>query len=364
MRIIAHLDMDAFFAAVEERERPRLRGRPIIIGADPEEGQGRGVVSTASYKARAYGIHSAMPISKAWQLAETARRAGQPEAVWLEPDFKKYSATSDRIMATVRQHAQEFEQASIDEAYLDLSPAGSFKKAIEICRDIKKEIKRKEKLTCSIGLGPNKLIAKIASDREKPDGLTVVESETVESFLSPLSIRVIPGIGPKTEKILNQLRIQTVQDALCLTEKELDELLGKWGIELYRKVRGQDDSPISHGEEAKSIGEQETFPKDTRDPSVLLEHLQTLCRNVFRRLGQDGFEGFRRVVVTVRFAGFDTKNRSATLPVPARTCEALEFEAAKLILPFFDRRENPGRKAIRLIGVRVELLDRLVGEFR
>jgi len=185
--IIGHLDLDAFFAAVEERDRPELRGQPLVVGADPEGGRGRGVVSTANYAARRYGIHSAMPISRAWKLSEAARRRGEPPVVFVPPRLSRYAEVSARVMAIVRRHVPLVEEAGIDEAYLDLSFAGNFAAAREICRTIKEQIKAEEHLTASIGVGPNKLIAKIASDFQKPDGLTVVTPEEAEAFLAGLS---------------------------------------------------------------------------------------------------------------------------------------------------------------------------------
>ncbi len=349
--------MDAFFAAIEERDRPRLRGLPIVVGADPREGKGRGIVSTANYKAREYGIRSALPISTAWRFSKEARRAGKPEVVFIEPDFRKYSTSSEKIVGIIRKHAPLVEQASIDEAYFDLSFVGSYETAQKLCETIKKEIKKEEGLTCTIGIGPNKLIAKIASDIKKPDGLTVVREEEAEKFLEPLAIRKIPGIGPKTEEMFKKMRIIKVADLKKFSEEELDELLGKWGIELYRKIRGRDDSPIVEEYEAKSIGEQETFEKDSRDPSFISERLKTLCDGVFKSFERSDFENFRTVVVTVRFTDFSTKNRSYTMPESSDSKKVLEFESLKLLIPFFDKRENPSRKAIRLIGVRMEKLE-------
>lgn len=160
MRIIAHLDMDAFFAAIEERDNPQFYGMPIAVGADPKSGQGRGVVATANYKAREYGIHSALPISKAWQYSEAARRRGKPPVIFLPANFERYTEASEHIMAIIRAHAPLVEQASVDEAYFDISFFGSYAKAEKICRAIKGEIKEKEKVTASVGIGPNKLIAK------------------------------------------------------------------------------------------------------------------------------------------------------------------------------------------------------------
>ena len=356
MRIIAHLDMDAFFAAVEERDNPRLRGLPIVVGADPKNGKGRGVVSTANYKAREYGIRSAMPISEAWRRAEEGTRKGGPAAVFLRGNFKKYGEVSARIMEIIRARAPIVEEASIDEAYFDLGFAGTYEKAKDICAEIKKEIKNKERLTATVGMGPNKLIAKIASDRQKPDGLTIVRENEAESFLEPLSIRTIPGIGPKTEESFAGRGAKTVKDLKKLTLAELESLMGKWGVELYYKARGIDDSPVTEEYEVKSIGEQETFAEDSRDPQFILARLKLLSASVFGRLKRSDFRTFKAVVITVRFADFETKTRTRTLLRPSSDLKDLEFEAMRLILPFFDKRENSRGKKLRLIGVRIEKL--------
>ena len=197
MRIIGHLDMDAFFASLEEAGSEIFYGKPIVVGADPKNGQGRGVVSTANYKAREYGIKSALPISKAWQLSQKAKAEGKPEAVFVQPDFERYEKAHEEIFEVIKRHSDLVEPASIDEFYFDLSFAQNFLKAEEICKKIKKEIKGKLKVTCSVGIGPNKLIAKIAAGIKKPDGLFLVLPQDAEKFLEPLSIREIPGIGPK-----------------------------------------------------------------------------------------------------------------------------------------------------------------------
>jgi DNA polymerase IV (DinB-like DNA polymerase) len=264
-RIIAHLDMDAFFAAVEERERPQLKGLPIAVGADPMDGKGRGVVSTANYPARVYGLHSAMPITQAWRRSEWARRQGKPAVVFLRPNFVQYTETSGRIRAIVEQHAATIQQAGIDELYMDLSATGSYERAREIAQAIKRDIAAEERLTASIGLGPNKLIAKIASDANKPDGLTVVEAQDVEAFLAPLSVRKIPGIGPKTEAALRQQHIIVVQDLKRFSEADLVERFGKWGRALYERVRGRDEDPVQETDEVKL-----SYP---RFPGQVVKHI-------------------------------------------------------------------------------------------
>jgi DNA polymerase IV (DinB-like DNA polymerase) len=356
MRIVAHLDMDAFFAAVEERDNPRFRGLPIAVGADPRGGQGRGVVATANYKARAYGLHSALPISWAWRLSEQARRRGLPPVVFVAPDFEKYVRSSREIAAIVQARVPLVERAGLDEMYMDLSFAGSYPAAEDLARDLKREIREKEKLTASIGIGPNKLIAKIASDVRKPDGLTVVREDEAEAFLEPLSIRKLPGIGPKTEATLNSLGIRTVRDLKALSGEKLEELFGKWGEDIREMARGRDDSPVEESGEVKSIGEQETFLEDTLEAELIASRLKEMAGSVFERLRESGFEAFRTIVLTVRFADFETKSRSSTAKGSLSSAEDLFAGGLRLLLPFFDSRENPKRKRVRLIGLRVEKL--------
>ena len=358
MRIIAHLDMDAFFAAVEERRDPELRGRPVVIGADPKAGKGRGVVATASYAARKYGIRSATPISRAWRLAEAARRRGEPATLFLRGNHALYREVSARIMALVAERADAFEEASIDEAYLDISSVADFQNAEAHARTVKAQILDREGLTCSVGIGPNKLVAKIASDFRKPDGLTVVLPEAVQDFLDPLSIRVIPGIGPKTETFLRERGIGTIAELRRVERPRLVEWLGKWGDDVHERARGVSLSPVSNEWERKSVGEQETFEQDTLDRSFVLERVRALAADVFERMLADGIRGFRTVTITVRFEHFVTVSRSLTAETPLLTRDALEGTADRLLAPFFDERENPKGRRIRLIGVRVEKLAR------
>lgn len=356
MRIIAHVDMDAFYASVEERYHPELRGRPVVVGADPKGGAGRGVVTAASYAARKYGIRSALPISRAWRLAQVARKKGEPEVVFVRGDRALYALVSGRIMALIGEGVDAFEDASIDEAYVDLSSLGDLERAREHARALKGRILEREGLTCSVGIGPNKLVAKIASDFRKPDGLTLVGPEQVQSFLDPLPIRVIPGIGPKTEAFLHDKRIKTVAELRGVDLAQLREWFGKGGEDLHRKARGLSDDPVTSEWERKSVGEQETFETDTLDREFVLERARELGETVFRRFVAERFEGFRTVTITVRFSGFLTVSRSRTGKAPFTSAEQLHAEVRQLLEPFFDERENPKGKKIRLIGVRVEKL--------
>ncbi|MCL5006802.1 MAG: DNA polymerase IV [Patescibacteria group bacterium] len=355
-RIIAHLDMDAFFAAIEERDRPELAGRPVVVGADPRGGRGRGVVSTANYTARAYGIHSAQPIATAWRLSEEAAKAGKKKAVFLPVSMEKYSLVSAEVMKIVRNKVQIVEQTSVDEAYLDLSFTGSFENSERVMREIKAEIKKKERLTASVGIGPNKLIAKIASDLDKPDGLRVVRPKEAQGVLDPLAARVLPGVGPKSSARLSELGAQTIGDLRDVGLRRLTDLFGKAGLNMYEMSRGRDDSPVTEEREPKSVGEQETFDEDTLDSGFLTERMEKTAERVYERLKQQGFTRFKTVVVTVRFANFVTHTRSRSLKVPDSTVDALKFTALALFLPFLDKRENPHKNLIRLVGVRVENL--------
>jgi nucleotidyltransferase/DNA polymerase involved in DNA repair len=270
--------------------------------------------------------------------------------------MKKYAAVSERVMAIIRSFAPVVEEAGIDEAYADLSFAGSYEHAEDVCRAIKDAIRSNERLTASAGIGPNKLIAKIASNEHKPDGLTVVREDEAEAFLEPMPVRKMPGIGPKTEAELAKQGIALVRDLKRFSRQDLQEMFGKRGLDFYDEVRGLDESPLQEHYEPKSIGEEETFDQDTRDATFIGECLKTLCQEVMKRFAREGFETFRTVVVKVRFADFETHTRTHTLQNAANSAATLEREALKLLLPFLDRRANPHRKAIRLVGVRVEKL--------
>lgn len=358
MRIVAHVDMDAFYAAVEAQRDPALRDRPVVVGADPKEGRGRGVVTAASYAARRYGIRSALPITRAWRLAEAARLRGEPETIFVRDDHALYREVSARIMAILDGAGDAFQKTSVDEAYLELSSLGSFDAAIERAGQIKAQILGQEGLTASVGIGPNKLVAKIASDFQKPDGLTVVRPEEVQAFLDPLRIRVVPGIGPKTERFLHERHIRTVADLRGLERDQLAEWLGRSGEDLFLKARGLSESAVTNDRERKSVGEQETFEVDTLDTAFLQERARALARTVWSRLEGHGFRAFKTVTVTVRFENFITFARSRTSREAWTSEEALWMAALDLLLPFLDARENPRSRKLRLIGVRAEKLSR------
>jgi DNA polymerase IV (DinB-like DNA polymerase) len=343
MRVILHVDLDAFFPSVEVRAHPELKGKPVVVGADPKGGIGRGVVSSASYEARKFGIRSAMPISRAWKLC--------PDCVYLRPHFDLYVPASNAIMNILRSHADKFEQGGIDEAYLDISSkVKDFDEAGEFAKHLMEEVLEKEKLTCSIGVAPNKLVAKIASDYKKPYGLTVVKPEDVKDFLFPMAVRKIPGIGPKTEHALKELNIETIRDLASLTPETLTRLFGTLGTRLHDYANGIDNDEVIEGYETKSIGRDVTFEKDVDDEEQIFHVLDELAEEVRADVIANGFK-FKTITVRIRYEDFDTHTRSKSLLFATNDPDILKNNAKRLIVPFLR-----GNKKIRLIGVRVSSL--------
>lgn len=343
MRIILHVDLDAFFPSVEARANPKLKGKPVIVGADPKEGKGRGVVSSASYEARKCGIRSAMPISRAWRLC--------PDGVFLRPNFRLYVEASNSIMKILKSYADKFEQGGIDEAYLDVSnKAKSFGEARELARRIMEEVLSRENLTCSVGIGPNKMVAKIASDFQKPFGLTVVEEKDVKGFLFPLKVRSLPGVGPKTEGRLKELGIETIGDLASKSPEMLTKLFGIWGTRLHEFANGIDNSEVIEEYETKSVGRDVTFEMDVDDEGQILGVLDELAEEVHADITASGFK-FKTITVRVRYQHFDTHIHSKSLPFPTDDLDILRNTGKRLMAPFLR-----GRKRVRLIGLRVSNL--------
>ena len=347
-RIIMHVDLDAFFAAVEQREKPELKGKAVVVGADPKEGHGRGVVSTASYEARKFGVKSAMPITRAWRLC-----AGQ--CVFVPVQYERYAEVSANLMKILKKYADKFEPAGIDEAYLDVSRVGGFEKAKGVGVAIRKEVLRKERLTCSIGIGPNKLIAKIASDYQKPDGLTVVGPRQVWDFLATMPVRRLYGIGPKTAAALAQMNVQTVAQLRRKSMAELAEAFGSFGREMYEMARGIDERPLVEDWEAKQIGRQITFEEDTDDKKAIWETVLELVLDVHNQLRGEK-KAYRTVTIKVRYEDFETHTAARTLIEPTQSADAIATVAKELFEPFLKRLKE---KKIRLVGVSVSGLVQL-----
>lgn len=340
-RIILHIDMDAFFAQIEERENPRFKGKPIIVGADPKEGKGRGVVSTCNYSARKYGIHSALPISRAYKLC--------PDAIFLPVNIGLYQKVSERVMSIVKRYSEIWEAVSLDEAYLDISFLGSYQKAVELAGKLKKEIIVQEKLTATIGIGENKLIAKMAAEKAKPDGLLLIKPEQVKNFLEPLDIEDLPGIGPKTAEKLRDIGINKIKELKGLPKLKLKEMFGKVGENFYERAQGIDEESVISDRAVKSIGKEYTFERDTRDSGILFETFEEIIKEVWQELKENNFS-FKTITVICRFQGFETHTKSKTFEKPSEDFETLQKEAKKLLLKFIVENQKP----IRLIGLRVK----------
>jgi len=342
-RIILHIDMDYFFAQIEERENPQFKGKPVVVGADPKGGRGRGVVSTANYEARKYGIKSGMPISKAYQLC--------PNAIFLPVNIELYEKVSKEIMEIVKKYSPIYEVVSLDEAYLDISFCRRWEKAETHGRKLKREIFEKEKLTCTVGIGPNKTVAKLAAEKAKPNGLKVVKPEEVEKFLDPLDIDDLPGIGPKTAEKLRKIGINKIFELKKLSKEKLKEMFGKIGERIWERARGIDEEPVSPEEVIKSIGRQITFERDTRDAKLIFGIFERLIKEVYEELMQNNFS-FKTITVICRFKNFETHTKSKTLKKPTQDFEIFKKEAKKLLLKFLIENKKP----VRLIGVRISNL--------
>ncbi|KQC05250.1 MAG: DNA polymerase IV [Methanolinea sp. SDB] len=340
-RIILHLDMDSFFASVEIRDDPGLLGKPVVVGADPLEGRGRGVVSTASYEARRFGIHSGMPISRAFILC--------PHAVFIRPHFDLYTHASARVMEIIRSFADRWEQVSIDEAYLDMSHLETYEEAGVVAEDLKQTIKERERLTCSVGIAPTKPVAKIASDFNKPDGLTIVRPWEVRDFLSPLPVGRIPGIGRVTGIELENLGILTIGQLAGYDIQSLLARFGRWAVQMQNLAVGLDDGEVRSREGFRSVSRETTFQEDTADSSLLATTLDLMAKDLIENLVHEHLV-FRTVTVKVRYEDFDTHTRSRTLDTYSRDPGTVHRIADSLL------RDLSSEKKIRLIGLRLSSL--------
>ena len=342
MRRILHIDMDAFFAAVEQKRNPKLIGKPVGIGGGGDPAQ-RGVVSTASYEARRYGIHSAMPLRTAHKLC--------PEAIFLPVDYREYARVSEKIKNIFRQFTPVMEDVGIDEAFLEMPDDD--RSAEALAAEIKRRIREETGLTCSIGISHNKLLAKIASDMQKPDGLTVITEGDIAARIWPLSVRKLWGVGPKTEAHLNAAGIGTIGRLAAIPLERLVEMFGKsYGEYLFSASRGIDESPLVTHWEPKSTSRETTFQQDTDKWQVVARNLAELTREVVEDMRRVGVKG-RTVTVKVRFSDFKTYTRAKTLREPLDSLEDIR----KAAFDCLGRIDLKGK--VRLIGVRVGRLERV-----
>ncbi|WP_374711286.1 DNA polymerase IV [Symbiobacterium terraclitae] len=342
---VIHLDMDAFFAAVEQRDNPRLRGKPVIVGGSPGS---RGVVSTCSYEARRFGVRSAMPSREALRLC--------PQAIFIRPNHAKYAEVGRQVRAIMRRFTDVIQPLSIDEAFLDVSGQD----AVRVARELKEAIRSELKLTGSAGVSYCKFLAKLASDMEKPDGLTVITWERAQELLPTLPVRKLWGVGPASEQALNALGIFTCGDLLAYDPETLRKHFGKRADELVQLARGIDPRPVVPHREAKSIGEENTFPVDQTDREYLAGLLERYADDLARELQRQGLAA-RTVTVKIKWnvfveggargGDFLQITRGQTLPMPTDDARTIGRAAREI----FTRVEWEGRK-IRLLGLSVHNL--------
>ena len=335
-RRILHCDLDCFYAAVHMRDDPSLRGRPVIVGGRPES---RGVVAAASYEVRAFGVHSAMPSSRAVRLC--------PQAVFLPPDFRRYRKESEKIFAIYREITPILQPVSIDEAYLDvtgyLEPWGT---ATAVAKEIRRRVREERGLTVSVGVGPSRLIAKIASDFKKPDGLTVVPPQKVVEFLAPLPVRRLHGVGPATERALAEMGVATIADLRTREPEELAARFGRHGRVLWEYAHGVDERPVEVHQERKSLGTENTYSEDLRGLEPMEGEVLRMAAEVAESLEKRNLAGCT-VTLKVRYSDFTTLTRSRTLAWP--TCDSPTiFRAARGLLR---HATDASSRAVRLLGV-------------
>lgn len=344
-RVIFHLDMDAFYASVEQRDNPALVGKPVIVGAPPTQ---RGVVCAASYEARKFGVRSAMPSMTAGRLC--------PKGVFVRPRMEAYQEESRRIMQLIAESGAIIEQMSIDEAYLDVSalfpapaPDEALRASAPLARELKLRIQAERRLTATIGVAANKLLAKLASDHQKPDGLTLITEQEKVAFLRPLPVRALYGVGRVTEQVLHQAGLQTVGD-LQDYSGDLRALVGSFGPTLKRFAFGEDDRPLELGEEIKSISEEETFLKDTEDRRILRTCLRAQADSIAARLKRRRL-GAHTVQVKLRYGDFTTLTRQISVEEPLT--EAVDIYRLGC---FLLARERLVSRPLRLLGLGVSTL--------
>jgi len=339
MRVIFHIDMDAFFASIEQREHPEYRGKPVVVGADPLAGRGRGVVAACSYEARAFGIHSAMPIGRAYRLC--------PAAAYVRPDGPLYAQVSRSIMEILGAFTDLVEPLSIDEAFLDVTGCLRGTTAPELATRVKKAVREEQNLTCSIGIACNKFLAKIASDLNKPDGLTEVAVGTELDFLSGLAVGKLWGVGPKTAERLAALGIRTVGDVRRRPLAFWSGHLGKLGQHLWNLSHGIDERPVVPESEPKSLSREHTFGADTDTLEDLKATLLELAEDVARRARKHAVRA-KTVSLKLRFADFTTYDRQKTLAGSTAEASVIYGVVWELLQSFF-----PLAQKVRLLGVGV-----------
>jgi DNA polymerase-4 len=339
-RAILHIDLDAFYASIEQRDHPEYRGKPVIVGGSPDR---RGVVATASYEARKYGVHSAMPSRTAYRLC--------PQTIFLPARFEVYRTVSQQIMAIFRQQTALVEPLSLDEAYMDVTAVvRDLEEAVQLAREIKRQIQEQTQLTASAGVSYCKFLAKIASDIHKPNGLTVISQQEAATFLEALPIEKFFGVGKVTAARLKELGVQTGADLKQIGEERLRGLLGKHGGQLYRYACGEDDRPVEPLRERKSVGKEVTFEYDIRSRREMEHILEQLAGQVERRLIELGIAG-KTLTLKLRWSTFELVTRAASQPQGFQRSEEMLPALRLLLAGLVDE-----SRAVRLLGVTVSSL--------
>lgn len=344
-RVIMLVDFDYFFAQIEERRNPSIEGKPVVVCVYSGRSQDSGAVSTANYVARRYGVKSGMPIALAKSKLENV------DAVFLPVDYEFYEEVSERTMKILRGYADHFEHVGIDEAYLDVSQrvSGSFEQAAGLAKIVKNDIRVQHELTCSIGIGPNKLVAKIAADVQKPDGLTVVKPDQVESFLVPLPVERLIGVGVKTKERMETMGIRTIGDLAKYDVWRLIEVFGgKLGTYFHNASMGVDDEPVQERGKAESMSRIATLKEDTRDLKVILDRTDRLCEEVHEDVRQRGL-GFKSVGIIAVFTDMSVRSKSKTFDNPAYELEILK----RTVWELFEKLLSDSELNVRRAGVRV-----------
>ncbi len=345
-RIILHCDLDCFFASVEIRDNPEYKGIPVIIGADPREGKGRGVVSTCSYEARKFGLHSGMPISQSYKRC--------PHGKYLKPNFSKYKEASVQVMEILGSYSEHFQQVGIDEAYLEITEiCEDYNEARRLCEKIKQEVLNKVGITISIGCAPTKSIAKIASDHNKPNGVTVVEPECIKQFLYHMDITRISGIGKKSKIYYYKKGIKIIGDIIKTPLPKFIELFGKHGEWVWKVANGLDNRKVKEFHSGrKSISAERTFFEDTNDFNDILKRIEGINERIHKSIIKNHIT-YKTISLKIRFEGFETYTRSKTLPIHIQN----KNKVMEVILKLYNQFSNKNKK-VRLIGIKLSNLEK------
>ena len=353
-RVIIQVDLDYFYAQCEEVRNPALRGKPVVVCIYSGRGGDSGAVTTANYTARRYGVRSGLPIVRAKQLLQDV------DAVFLKADLDYYDEVSKRVMSILRRYADRFEEVSVDEAYLDVTERvkGDYESAKQLALDIKSEIKKAENLTCSIGIGPNKVVAKIASDYQKPDGLTLIKPDEAAEFIAKMDVDKLPGVGAKTKRILEEMGVKTIGELAKQDPQKLISIFGmKLGNYLYNAANGRDDEPVKERLEPTQFSRIVTLKEDAQTISEIEGYIDEVCRDLYSKVSAEGYS-FKSVSVICVSDALTTHSRSETYEHPLDGFDSLKAASLTLLSRLLEERKIK----IRRVGVKVSDLVKKSGQ--